>query len=458
MKDERKTKKQLINELTDLRRRVEVLESERAVKTRAAEKERKETWDLEKLVAEQTVDLKRADEAIETEVADREQALKLLQESMELLESIFSNIHFLVAYMDTDFNFIRVNDAYAKAAGHPLGYFVGKNHFELYPNVENEAIFRKVLETAEAYHAFERPFEYPDNPREITYWDWSLQPVKNIEGEINGLILTLVDVTDRKLAEQELSTYAKELERSNEELESFAYSASHDLQEPLRKIRTFGDRLISKYADALGKDGHDYLERMIKASKRGQALIEALLTYSRISTKARPFTPVDLAEVTRESLSNLETRIDETDGRIEVGEMPAIEADGNQMVQMMQNLIGNALKFKPDGEPPQIRISAKLVGASDQERGQQGTRSSRGRVCEIRVEDNGIGFDMKHLDGIFMPFQRLHGRSAYEGVGMGLAICRKIAERHGGSITAKSTPGLGSTFIVTLPVKQSSEQ
>jgi PAS domain S-box-containing protein len=457
MKDERKTKKQLINELDGLRRRVELLESVQAGETRVAEKQRKKTSDLEEVVAEQTVELKRAHEAVEIEMGDREQALRLLQESVELLEGIFSNIHFLVAYMDTAFNFIRVNNAYAKAAGHPPEYFMGKNHFELYPNVENEAIFRKTLETGQPYNAFERPFEYPNTPGQITYWDWSVHPVKDVEGEVSGLILTLVDVTDRKRAEQELSSYARELERSNEELENFAYVASHDLQEPLRKIRTFGDRLASNYAHALGEDGRDYLQRMLEASKRGQALIDALLTYSRVSTKAQPFTSVDLSEVVQEAMSNLEPRIEETDGRIEVGEMPAIEADGNQMVQIMQNLIGNALKFRCDEEPPRIRINAKVVVEFEQEPGHQGARSSRDKVCEIRVEDNGIGFDEKYFERIFMPFQRLHGRSAYEGVGMGLAICRKIAERHGGSIAAKSKPGRGSTFIVTLPFKQSDQ-
>jgi light-regulated signal transduction histidine kinase (bacteriophytochrome) len=196
---------------------------------------------------------------------------------------------------------------------------------------------------------------------------------------------------------------------------------------------------------------------MLEASKRGQALIDALLTYSRVSTKAQPFTSVDLSEVVQEAMSNLEPRIEETDGRIEVGEMPAIEADGNQMVQIMQNLIGNALKFRCDEEPPRIRINAKVVVEFEQEPGHQGARSSRDKVCEIRVEDNGIGFDEKYFERIFMPFQRLHGRSAYEGVGMGLAICRKIAERHGGSIAAKSKPGRGSTFIVTLPFKQSDQ-
>jgi light-regulated signal transduction histidine kinase (bacteriophytochrome) len=281
--------------------------------------------------------------------------------------------------------------------------------------------------------------------------------VKTLEGEVNGLILTLVDVTDRKRAEERISLYASELERSNKDLEDFAYAASHDLQEPLRKIRTFGDRLESKYAEALGEEGRDYLERLLNASRRGQTLIDALLIYSRVSIKVGPLTRVDLVEATQEALSNLEIRIEETDARIEVGDMPAVEADPNQMIAMMQNLIGNALKFRRDEEPPRIKISAEMIVASEQRRGQEFASSSHEKLCQIRVEDNGIGFDEKYSERIFNPFQRLHGRSAYEGVGMGLAICRKIAERHSGSISAKSTPGAGSIFTVTLPVKQSSE-
>jgi PAS domain S-box-containing protein len=454
MKDKTKTKKQLINELVELRHCLEVLQSVVTCPPQTEEKGHEDTRDLEKLIAEQTAELRRTNVSLKAEVREREKALELLQESMELLEIIFSNIHFLVAYVDKDFNYIRVNDAYANTSGHQLEYFVGKNHFDLYPNSENEAIFRKVLETAESYDAFERHFEFPNIAGEKTYWDWSVHAVRNVEGEVSGLILTLVDVTDRKRAEEKIRLYTEELERSNQELQEFAYVASHDLQEPLRKIRTFGDRLGSKYAYVLDQQGQDYLKRMLNAANRGQVLIDALLTYSRVSTKAQPFTLVNLKEVVQEALSNLETRIQESNGKIEVADLPVIEADPNQMLQLMENLISNAIKFRHAAEPPSVKIRARVVAAPKQEHTHRASRSFVGKLCEIRVEDSGIGFDEKHQDHIFAPFWRLHSRAQYDGVGMGLAICRKIAERHSGTILAKSTPGVGSTFIVTLPLEQ----
>jgi PAS domain S-box-containing protein len=246
-----------------------------------------------------------------------------------------------------------------------------------------------------------------------------------------------------------------ELARSNAELEQFANVASHDLQEPLRKILTFSDRLKTKYGEALTAQGCDYLERMQNAAERMQTLINDLLTLSRIMTKAQPFVPVDLAQVVQEVLSDLEVRIEHTRGQVEVGELCTIDADPLQMRQLLQNLIGNALKFHQDVEPPRVRIYSQLLKGEQQ---QSTGNSAIPALCQILVEDNGIGFDEKYKDRIFNPFQRLHGRSEYEGTGMGLAICRKIVERHNGSITVQSGLGQGSTFIVTLPLQQRQEK
>ncbi len=259
-----------------------------------------------------------------------------------------------------------------------------------------------------------------------------------------------IALAQAQLLEQE-TRQRQELTRSNAELENFARVASHDLQEPLRKIVAFGDRLKAKYSEVLTDQGCDYLERMQNAAERMQTLIEDLLTLSRITTKAQPFVPVDLAQVTQEVLSDLEVRIEQTQGKVDVGELPTLDADPLQMRQLLQNLIGNALKFHQRVEPPRVKIYSQLL----QSEAQQPTGSSaRHTLCQILVEDNGIGFDEKHTDRIFTAFARLHGRSEYEGTGMGLAICRKIVERHNGSITAKSQPGQGSTFIVTLPLQQ----
>lgn len=374
----------------------------------------------------------------------------------EILEAVFTNIHFLVAYLDRDFNFIRVNKAYADLSGQPPEFFIGKNHFQIYPHEENEVIFRNVVKTGRPYHAFARPFEYPDQPDlGPTYWDWSLMPIKDYQGEVKSLILTLVDVTQRKEAEEKVEMYIKELERSNRELEDFAYVASHDLQEPLRKIQTFGELLKNKLHGSVSTDANDYLERMVKAATRMRTLIESLLTYSRVTTKAKPFQATDLGAVTRDALSNLDTFIQRKNARIDVGELPVIEADPQQLLQLMQNLIANGLKFQKEGNAPRIKIWATTIrtaGSRDPEQPHDGT------MCQIMVRDNGIGFEEKYLDRIFMAFQRLHGRSAYEGVGIGLAICRKIVDRHRGDITAESKPGKGTTFFVTLPFKQEREE
>ena len=182
-----------------------------------------------------------------------------------------------------------------------------------------------------------------------------------------------------------------------------------------------------------------------------QILINDMLVYSRVTTKAQPFVPVDLVRVANEVVADLDVRIEETGGRVEIDDLPTIDADALQMRQLLQNLISNALKFHRPDERPLVKIYYQPL--DDQEQGQNGSKPDV-ELCQIFVEDNGIGFDEKYLDRIFGMFQRLHGRGAYEGTGVGLAICRKIVERHGGSITARSVPGQGTTFIATLPVKQ----
>jgi PAS domain S-box-containing protein len=276
-------------------------------------------------------------------------------------------------------------------------------------------------------------------------------PLRDPAGKIIGLVGIGRDITSRKLAEDSLrSSEAKlrqstvQLERSNHELQDFAYVASHDLQEPLRKIVVFGERLKEKKIEDLGPEAKDYLERMQKAAARMQTLINDLLTFSRVTTKARPFTAVNLAEVAGDVVNDLEGRIEQVKGRVElVGTLPVIDAEALQMRQLLQNLIGNALKFRRPEEPPVVKVEAQII--SD-----PGTPARQ--LCRLTVSDNGIGFDEKYLDRIFNVFQRLHTRNEYEGTGMGLAITKKIALYHGGEITAKSTPGHGATFIVTLPV------
>ena len=228
-----------------------------------------------------------------------------------------------------------------------------------------------------------------------------------------------------------------ELHRSNQELQDFAYVASHDLQEPLRKIQAFGDILENEYGQQLG-DGSEYLKRMHSAATRMSQLIEDLLMFSRVTSKPPAPKRVDLGEVVSEVISDLENRISQAKGSVEVGNLPKVMADPTHMRQLFQNLIANALKFHRDAVPPVVKITSEAPASKD-------------GFCLITVEDNGIGFDEKYTDRIFGVFQRLHGRGSYEGTGIGLAVCRKIVERYGGTITAEGQAGKGSKFIIKLP-------
>jgi PAS domain S-box-containing protein len=246
------------------------------------------------------------------------------------------------------------------------------------------------------------------------------------------------EIVRRRAVEQELHTFSNELARSNEELENFAYVASHDLQEPLRKIQAFGNLLLGEHGDSLGEEGADYLQRMHGAANRMSTLIEDLLTFSRVTRKESPKRNVDLNVILEDVRSDLETRIEETGARITIGKLPTISADPTHMRQLFQNLIGNAIKFHKPNESPFVKVTSK----------------QKNDGIEIRVADNGVGFDEKYKDRIFSVFQRLHERTKYEGTGIGLAVCRKIAQRYGGTITATSKKGEGSTFIVWLPISK----
>ncbi|MCH8062367.1 MAG: hypothetical protein IH861_07685 [Chloroflexi bacterium] len=261
--------------------------------------------------------------------------------------------------------------------------------------------------------------------------------------------------TDMELANRELKIFTTKLEDSNQELQDFASIAAHDLQEPLRKVQAFGDRLKSRYAEALDEQGREYLDRMQNASGRMSTLINDLLTYSRVTSKGEPFERIDLNIVASEVVSDLETRIEELRGRVEFEHLPTIDADAMQMRQLFQNVIGNALKYHKPGETPLVKIQGKIMNGLEPD-GAQGV--PKDKLCEITFGDNGIGFDEKYLDRIFGIFQRLQTRGEYEGTGVGLAVCRKIVDRHSGTITARSLPDQGATFIITLPVKQHKDE
>jgi PAS domain S-box-containing protein len=313
---------------------------------------------------------------------------------------------------------------------------VGRSVYDFILPGEHErcrAIFRKVLETGvpDSYDICSSEAMGP------TWYVVRVGPIRN-EGRIVGLTMVTTDVSNLKKTQLQLEQSNRELEQSNRELESFASVASHDLQEPLRKIQSFGERLKATTAGTLGEEAQDYLERMQGAAGRMRRLIEDLLTFARVTSKARPFTRVDLGAVAKEVRGDLEVAIEQAKATITLGELPTLDADPTQMRQLLQNLVSNAIKFRQDDVP--LRITIEAVMHPEAER------------VELRVQDNGIGFEEKHAERIFNLFQRLHGRSKYEGTGLGLAICRKIAERHGGTIIARSAPGSGSSFIITLPL------
>ncbi len=287
-------------------------------------------------------------------------------------------------------------------------------------------------------------FEGIHRRKDTTVFDVEMN-LKYLEHKRGNYIVAISrDITSRKQNEkilrqnaENLKLYSIKLEQSNADLQEFAYIASHDLQEPLRKVTAFGNRITSKYSDVLQEQGRDYLLRMTNAASRMQQLIDDLLELSRVSTKARPFQRIELNEVLREVLEDIDKLIIDTNGRVTVDNLPAVNADEVQVRQLFQNLILNALKFHKQNRRPVITIK---------------NRSLNNEFCEIMVNDDGIGFDVKYADRIFKPFQRLHGKNEYSGSGIGLAICKKIIDRHNGKIYVKSQEDKGSAFYVTLPL------
>lgn len=254
-----------------------------------------------------------------------------------------------------------------------------------------------------------------------------------------------------------LEHFSNELKRSNRELQDFAHVASHDLQEPLRKIRAFSERLRDGYSRELDEQGRDYIARMQNACERMSVFINDLLTYSKVSAQARSFAPIKLNNIIEEVLEDLEVTIEESGSRIVYNELPEVDGDYLQMKQLFQNLIGNAIKFRHPTRRPEIFIHAVLSCSRGLERNPLAAQAGdpeRTEMVEIEVKDNGVGFDDRYLDRIFVPFQRLHGRSQYEGTGIGLSVCRRIVERHGGTISAVSKVGVGSAFYIRLPLSR----
>jgi PAS domain S-box-containing protein len=369
---------------------------------------------------------------LELHVQERSEEIQRLQAQYEL---ILNSAGEGICGLDLNGKTMFVNPAAARMTGWEVKEIVGK---------AEEEIFGSTIPATKDGGS-------PTTPEERAFRrkNGSLFPVECVKtpldenGRVIGTVLIFKDITKRKRIEEAVAKRSAELAQSNAELEQFAFVASHDLQEPLRKIQAFGDRLKTKVEGALAPDARDYLERMQSASARMRTLINDLLAFSRVIRRTEPFVPVDLGQVAKGVLGDLEVRIEKSGARIELGPMPVVEADATQMHQLLLNLIGNGLKFQPRDAKPVVKVSSRNY-----------TTLSGQELCEITVADNGIGFEEKYLEKMFAVFQRLHGRNEYEGTGVGLAVCRRITDRHHGTITAKGELGKGATFIVTLPVHQ----
>ena len=287
---------------------------------------------------------------------------------------------------------------------------------------------------------------------QIRYLSIIAKPIQPDESLLPDILGTVIDITEHKVYETQLKQYASELQRSNEDLEQFAYIASHDLQEPLRKIRAFGDRLAVKYQHSLGESGVDYIRRMQSAAERMQALIQDLLTFSMVSRNTNTLESLDMPALLEEVIDDLDNQVKREKASIRVGKVPNVRGDRAQIKRLFQNLISNAIKFHKPGEKPAVEISAKVAKRSEIE-DEFGIAITAPEYIRVTIRDNGIGFDEKYKDKIFNIFQRLHGRNEYEGTGIGLSICRKIVTNHKGFITANSEENVGSEFIIIFPIE-----
>jgi len=380
------------------------------------------------------------------DITERKHAEEALRQSEDKYRTVLDEIGDAYFEVDLKGTFTFVNDQMTQHLQYSEEELLGMNYktFTVEEEIKNVyEVYNQVYRTGEPSLSFGHKLIRKDGTRGVD--DVSISPLKNAKGEIFGFRGISRDITARKRLEEEREALLQEirkinqrLEEANKELQDFVYIASHDLREPLRKISAFGTLLQDSLKGKLNEDQQENFEFMIGGALRMQDMTDALLTYSRLTTKAKPPEWVDLNKVI-EDLKKLElaTLLDETRGTIHVPEpLPSVKADPSQMHQLFQNLIGNGLKFHKEGISPEILIRAYEV---------------ENNMIRIEVEDNGIGIDEKYHDQLFTMFKRLHSREQYEGTGIGLASCKKIVGRHGGNIGIKSTPGKGSTFWFTLP-------
>ena len=345
----------------------------------------------------------------------------------------------IVAITDQTGKIIHVNDKFCEISKYSKEELLGKNHRVINSGAHPKEFFVEMWKTISSGNYWEGEICNRAKDGSLYWVNTTIAPFLSESGKPYQYVSIRYEITRRKEAENQLKIMVQKLEDSNRELQDFASIAAHDLQEPLRKIQTFGDRLKKKFSESLEEEGADYLNRMLGSAGRMRKLIDDLLTYSRVTSNGNPFQKIELSQILKEVLSDLEIMIEQSHGKIEAQPLPAIEADPSQMRQLFQNLIANGLKFHRKDIPPVIQISGQILDSQE---------------LEMHFSDNGIGFEEKYLDRIFTIFQRLHGRHEYEGTGVGLAVCRRIIERHHGSLTASSTLNQGAVFKIILPLQQ----
>lgn len=368
------------------------------------------------------------------DITDRKRAEHDFLTQERLYRRIVQSVAEAVCILDPDGRISWANEPAAKLTGFPFETIIGTSIFEaVFPNDLAEANARFERRKTGAADRYEVPIRRSDGSALCV--EVASAPMYDDCGRFSGSLLLATDITERKNAEAELGRQREALERSNADLQQFAYVTSHDLQEPLRTINTYTQLIQSRYGAALDTDAQEFMEFISGSAFRMQALIQDLLTYSRVVTPdTAPPGPVDLTGVVQWALMNLQHAVRETGAAVRYDDLPTVYGDRTRLTQLFQNLIGNALKYRGEA-PPAIGITAQR---------------DNGDYWRISIRDNGIGIAPEYHERIFGLFKRLHGPE-YSGSGLGLAICRKIVEQHGGRIWIESSPGNGATFHFTVP-------
>lgn len=374
------------------------------------------------------------------DITGRKEADAALQHERHLMRTLMDTVPDRIYFKDRDCRFIINNRAHLERFGLTRqDQAAGRTDFDFFTEEHAQAAFdgeKEVMATGKPLLVEEKE-TWPDGS--VSWAATTKLPLRDPAGKVIGTFGLSRDITERKLAEEQLERTLAELKRSNEELEQFAYVASHDLQEPLRAVTGCVQLLQKFYGDKLDGEARELIQHAVDGASRMRDLINDLLAFSRVGTRGAPLVPTDMERVVDAALANLSVSLHETGAEVTRDPMPTVMGDASQLAQLFQNLIGNAVKFRSERQP-RIHIGAREVGES----------------WEFSVRDNGIGIEPQYLDRIFVIFQRLHTRAEYDGTGIGLAICKRIVERHGGGIRAESEPGKGSTFSFTIPSKRES--